>query len=482
MKKSKIVKSLVGISVVSTMFAGCAKTENKVAQAGSKSNNIVKPDKIVWGLNFLLTDEDGRKELTNKFKELTGTELELFTPVSNQFFEKIDTAFASGTAPDVISAGSNLSKYASTKVLLDLDKYFKTSENAKKIKSEVLDAIKLDGKIYSVPNESYNGTVDYIRKDWLDKLGLKPPKTYDEYYNMLKKFKTLKVDGKEVTPVTAAGIMSVNYLVDFYQDARPDFTEKNGKWVDGFTEPEMKGALERLRNAYKDGLLDQQIFTNKTTDCRDKFYSGSVGVWNYWVGPWGDTLKAGLKAGPEGKNGADVISNEALANVKYIARTPSSVSINAKAKNPDGIWNTFFETMLDGGEGSRLFTSGVENVHYKPSDNNKLKALPMKTNPNATYQKIFFADFSYPVPLKYSHEQSKDVQDSISRLSNNVVLDKFIPMSTTRTKKAGDIQVLREGLIADVVRGSKTYDEAIKIYNSKADENQISKILEEINK
>ena len=42
----------------------------------------------------------------------------------------------------------------------------------------------------------------------------------------------------------------------------------------------MKAALQRMQDAYKEGLIDKEVVTNKTSTCRDKF-AGNVGVFNY---------------------------------------------------------------------------------------------------------------------------------------------------------------------------------------------------------
>ena len=63
----------------------------------------------------------------------------------------------------------------------------------------------------------------------------------------------------------------------------------------------MKAALQRLQDAYKEGLIDMEVVTNKTSTCRDEWYSGKVGVFSYWAGQWGQTLQERLNLNvPEG--------------------------------------------------------------------------------------------------------------------------------------------------------------------------------------
>lgn len=476
----KLLLALICISVASTSLVGCGKSEEKSKDNKVTTKSVEKPQKITWGISSGLTEKDGRDEFKKKFKELTGVELDIFAPTTS-YYESLDASISSGTAPDVMFFASYYSKYVGKKVLLDLTNYIKNSDATKNISKDELAAVTLDGKVYGVPTETGDGKVTYVRKDWLDKLGLKEPKTYTEFYNMLKAFKNIKApNGATTIPMTAAKVIDYTGLVEFYQDAVPDFIKKNGKWVDGFTEPEMKGALDRLASAYKDGLLDPEVFTNNSGMCRDKFSAGRVGVYDSWAGFWAENFQKLLQNGPAGKD-ASVIPIKAIQGVKYQGRTPTVNTINASAKNPDGIWKTFFETLFDGKEGSKLFTLGVEGVHFKTSDDKKIQGLPMKSNSSSVYQKSYYPTYAMSVPVSFNYNYSEWINKSKEVLKESIQIPELTPTSSTRSKKGGDILKLVESLIGKVVKGEITSDEAIKKYKAQAEENQIDKILKELN-
>ena len=50
----------------------------------------------------------------------------------------------------------------------------------------------------------------FIRKDWLDKLGLEQPKTIDDFYNVLKAFKEQDPDGNGANDTY--GMIVTDYL------------------------------------------------------------------------------------------------------------------------------------------------------------------------------------------------------------------------------------------------------------------------------
>ena len=88
-----------------------------------------------------------------------------------------------------------------------------------------------------------------------------------------------------------------NYLPEFYQNAQFTFyyDKAQGKYVDGFSEQEMKDALQRIQNAVKDGLINKESSTKTTFTSRNDFKSSDIktesGVFTYWAGTWIDKLK-----------------------------------------------------------------------------------------------------------------------------------------------------------------------------------------------
>ena len=171
---------------------------------------------------------------------------------------------------------------------------------------DVIEGVKIDGKLFGMPVTRGNGCVTYVKQDWLDAVGMEAPTTYAEYLAMLEAFTTGDPDGNGVNGdtygVSSAGIIGkespfVNYLPEFYQDAYPSFYQKeDGTWADGFLDPNMEAALLRLREVYEKGYLDKESLTNGTKDCRNKYYEDKFGVFTYWAGKWNTNLKVNLEA------------------------------------------------------------------------------------------------------------------------------------------------------------------------------------------
>jgi putative aldouronate transport system substrate-binding protein len=403
-KRSLLSLILVFVMVMSLALTGCGKDDpakdpdvsetdgksgnedNKDAQKDSDSgkdgqkdakDEVKKPEKIkVMVDGTLVTQENGRAEFEKAWTELTGVEIEIIQPDHDAYYDVVGQTIASGDWPDVILLGSTYyAGYASEGVLWDMTEAWENSDmlaSGAIPNPELIDGLKIDGRLYGITPARGNGCVTYIKKAWLDNVGLGVPTNYDEYLKVLDAFTTGDPDGNGVNgdtyAVSSAGLIGkeapyTNYLPEFYQDAFPSFyMNEEGKWVDGFTEPAMVGALERLRDAYQKGYIDKESLTNGTSDCRNKFYEDKFGIFTYWAGTWGTNLKKNLEA-----NGLDgeLIAMEPIAEVgAYLERQAPVWCITSTCENPEAVFDIFFETMLDGGEGQRLWTYGVEGVHW----------------------------------------------------------------------------------------------------------------------
>lgn len=446
----------------------------------SASSEIIKPEKISMMANTFMTGEDNDASIAafcKEYKRLTGVELNVVSPLHDSYYESVNISIATDNDVDVYEAGSIFyPNYAMYDLLWDMTDAWENSSIKDITEATYVDALKIDGRLYGFPLTKGNGTVTYVRKDWMEQLNIENPKTYDEFYEMLKKFKTL---GDDIIPITAAGLVNSEYpyqiyLREFYQDAIPDFIIKDGKYVDGMTEPEMKDALQRMKNAYNDGLLDPDIVTNKTSACRNKFYDGLVGCFNYWAGTWGDSLDKNVKKNnPE----ASVEGLEPIEGVSYVERPPLALIIPKSCKNPEGVFKYFIEYSHDGGEGQMLFTRGVENYHWrKTSDTTGELILENASENVAIYLKpeLCINNFIDIVPLTKGVATSTEVFNKFSNLVS-------LPATSKKTSSLfPDVDLTRREIIESVVTGDMTVDEGMEEYKRRS-EKIVNRILQDLN-
>jgi putative aldouronate transport system substrate-binding protein len=267
--------------------------------------------------------------------------------------------------------------------------------------------------------------------------------------------------------------------LDFLQDAVPNFQYKNGKWVDGFQQPEMVKALERISSAYKEGLIDKDIVTNKTTTARDKIINGEIGATGYWAGQWNLNLDTDAKkVNPNAK----IVTIPALAEVTYINRVPGQDCITSASSNPEGVFKYFLEYAHDGAEGQTLFTQGVEGVNYK-IENGKGVMLPLPADPTKKFSKTMLNPTIPSVPFKNTiFPVDPIVAESAKIFESKMVQADSLLVTDTSVKMSADIVQVRSTTFSKILMGEVSIEKGLEEYKNKVNkELQMDKILSEMN-
>lgn len=488
MKKNFITRAATlaaALLMVSSLLSGCTEKEAENVQIRDDAGNLIKPEKITMMATTIMTPENGLQLVCDKYKELTGIELIIEKPDHNQYYEKVNLSFAGGSPANVIELGSTYyPNYSNYGALWDMTDAWENSDLKKSgiVEEQYVDALKIDERLYGFPISKGGGTVTYVRKDWMDELGLSDPKNYEEFLDMLRAFKGR---GENIIPITAAGLINTEtpydiYLREFYQDANPDFyyDEASGQYVDGMSQPAMKKALERMRDAYKEGLIDSEIVTNKTSTCRDKFYADLVGCFNYWAGTWNKTMEENLQTGvPNGT----IKPLPPIAETEYIERAPTAMVITNATPNPEAVFKYLIEYSHDGGEGQMLFTHGIEDVHWKREADGSAVALPYLETPDKLVEKFYygpelsFTKFDDPIKLDERIVNSLDVFYSSAKPAP-------VPKtSDVITNELPELDTIRKEVISKVVLGEVSVEDGVKEYEDRA-AIQIKLILEDLNK
>ena len=146
---------------------------------------------------------------------------------------------------DMTNAWNNSATKASGRLVADAEKI---------MEANYVKGVDGEKALYGFVPARGNGCCTYVKEAWATAAGytkadLQKQMTYDEYYTMLKKMKEAK--GVDYV-ISAPGFYSkevpyTNYLPEFYQNAQFTFyyDKAQGKYVDGFSEQEMKRMLFR---------------------------------------------------------------------------------------------------------------------------------------------------------------------------------------------------------------------------------------------
>lgn len=482
-------------------------TSEATEETAEAETDVEKPEKITMMVDgTLVTQENGRDEFEAAWEALTGIDLEINQPDHDAYYDQVGQVFASGDLPDVILLDSTrYTSYASMGVLADITDIYEGSDLQARVSAAgndaLIEGIKIDGRLYGFTPTRGNGCVTYVKKAWLDNLGLEAPTTYEEYTAMLEAFTTGDPDGNGVDGdtygVSAAGFIGgeapyINYLPEFYQDAYPGFYQKeDGTWADGFTEDAMKEALQRIADANAAGIIDPETLTNGTSDCRNKFYEDKFGVFTYWAGTWATNLKTNLEA-----NGLDgeLVALEPIAEVgNYIERIAPVWCITASCSNVEGVYKYFIETMLDGGDVQMLWQYGVEGVHWSTAAEEvcgntyaegEFHMLENLEKEGTQYTKNHLDPNLVLAPLDNDPgaasiaDENKASAETFS--ANSVVAD--LPISTEAMQQYnGDLTTLKNELVANVAQGKITVDEAYAQFESEGGAEWSQAIVDSLN-
>lgn len=227
------------------------------------------------------------------------------SPSGTAFEDKLNLTIASGQIPDLmIVTPLQLQQLTEADAIEDMTPYIQEYGNADVLEAyeatngTALEAATINGKIMGVPNvqpQADAPVMVWVRKDWLDKLGLEGPETVDDLETIAKTFMEQDPDGNgaadtvgftgTLRPVwVPSNLHGFDAVFNAY-GAFPGLFYRNaeGKIVYGSVQPEMKEALARLAQWYEDGLLDPEFATKTTEKSNELVVGGQAGI---MAGPW----------------------------------------------------------------------------------------------------------------------------------------------------------------------------------------------------
>ncbi|WP_010239836.1 extracellular solute-binding protein [Clostridium arbusti] len=221
----------------------------------------------------------------------------------DSYKQKVSMAIASGDIPDIMQVdAATLKQLVDSDMVEDLtDVYKKNTTNT--IKKDYasygnapLESATFDGKLMALPSTqcANTPTMLWLRQDWMDKLGLKAPKTMDDVENILNEFVTKdpggngkgKTIGLAASPTIGgayASLYQMDNVLALYNAFPKQWIKENGKVVYGSTTANMKKGLEKVADLYKKGLIDPQLAARKGDDVTSLIVNGQAGA---FFGPW----------------------------------------------------------------------------------------------------------------------------------------------------------------------------------------------------
>ncbi|NMO96826.1 extracellular solute-binding protein [Paenibacillus lemnae] len=278
------------------------------------------------GMTFPAGMDENDNRYLNYIREQTGIDIQVTTPPAEVYDEKLDVIMSSGSLPDMLHAYEPVwfGNYAKQGAFMPLDDLINTygPNLKKKIPDRIWDRVRYGGKIYAVPslNEVSGIELMYVRKDWLDRLEMKPPQTLEEYTEVIRAFTRRDPDrnGEDDTiglPLTV-NLGRSSPIFGAFGTQLDTWFDVDGRLVNGSIMPQTKQALGYLAELYREGLLDREFPLNLQNNLYEKIESGRVGLFSAtWYDTRGPIAASKLKdpkaewialeylAGPQGQKG-----------------------------------------------------------------------------------------------------------------------------------------------------------------------------------
>jgi len=303
MKKTKRVLACL-TAVLLLGMAGCGGGSNAPSEGtvgggtGSAGSGVTateapseEPVKLIYFFqppaNYQPTDSAVLQKIRARILEDTNVDVEfILAPIDNtEYNNKLNLMLAGGEQLDIFltNGWEDLQRNG---VLADLTDVLKEYPELTDVFGNAMEAMKTnDNKIWGIPR---NGdAVHYpvwIRKDWLDELGLEVPKTIDEFETVLKAFKEndLAGNGKTIPMLTSFENLPHCLLGAYTENGTGVYTSPDGLMMPFFMDPGYKDMLTELNDWYKDGLIDKETFIYKDNQRIDLIKQGRVGATVLW--------------------------------------------------------------------------------------------------------------------------------------------------------------------------------------------------------
>lgn len=260
--------------------------------------------------------------------------VDVFEANDSQYDTNVSMAISMGSLPDimVVSSQDEVEQLVGAGLIEDLTESYNNciSDRIRKMYESYGDSLKdmvtYDGKIMALPetNITDGPNLVWLRKDWMDKLGLSEPHTIDDVVNIVKHFISedpgnngVDTSGKPNTvglvvdtDVTGECGYSSEFLLDiifacFGAYPKQWIMNDDGEIVYGSVTDEAKEALSYISSLYNQGVIDNDFLLRTSTNICELIENGMCGS---FFGPWW---------------------------------APNNPLVNAVSRNPDADWQPY---------------------------------------------------------------------------------------------------------------------------------------------
>ncbi|WP_026665906.1 extracellular solute-binding protein [Butyrivibrio sp. FC2001] len=382
--------------------------------------------------------------------------------------DEINNLLAAGTAPDICLTYSypTIQTYANMGGVTDLkpllDQYGSQLTNLQNWLGDTniyWDLNDEDGTLWAIEGKRAvsRRILTFMRKDWLDKLGLEEPKTQEEFYNAICAFRDnaselLGADADKMVPFSVSYDVGWRAALLIESQMDPDITDKEF-YINGFDDRKLtqngtKDAMRILNKWYNEDLLwkDFALYTAGDSTEDDMMKAGYVGAfqhnWDYPYRNGEDSIQANLQriVGPDAKYVAvDCFENSKGETLKYVDSTAGDRKIFFPATNQEPLASLLYLDWISDPEHIQYLQIGDEGVTHNKLDDGAIEVVPaqgdaiMNSGNNIDYtitcnglhlvddnQTLLSAAHAYSPADPADVQQAIDYADTANKVAKNV--------------------------------------------------------------
>lgn len=303
MKKSMAKRStVIGLSaslLLTTLLAACSggeKTTTGTKDGAAKpAAPAAEAKEETINLNVLLPlftsiPPTPDNQAVKILEEKTNAKFDFNLVPRANYNDKLNAMIAGNDLPKLIAALEirlpTIANAVRSGMFWEIGPHLKNYPNLSRMNPNIVAATSYDGKVYGVYRErdtAKSGVI--VRKDWLDALGLKVPKTPKELYEVAKAFTQNDPDknGKNDTyGISDRKIGNTSHFFSFvsvWHGAPAGYGVDNGKLVADIQTKEYAEALKFMRQLVDEKLINSDFLLVDQKVAEDNFVKGKAGMY-----------------------------------------------------------------------------------------------------------------------------------------------------------------------------------------------------------
>ncbi|MDO5402936.1 MAG: extracellular solute-binding protein [Eubacteriales bacterium] len=357
-KQKWLAVMLALITVTMTILAGCdspaidddikdRSLTQESAEAAKTTPYGAYPETVYYTLGKMTSNNNSNMPKKDTYEDNAYTRfikdtinvqnVDAFEVTDSEYDTNVSMAITMNSIPDImiVQDYDTLTKLVETGMVEDLTESYNQciSDRVKSMYASygesLMELVTFDGRIMALPetNITDGPNMIWLRKDWMDKLGLSEPKTVADAMAVIKEFVEKDPAGNGagntvglVCDTSLAGECgySSEYLLDtifagFGAYPKQWIYDENGNVVYGSVTDEAKEALSYINSLYREKILDNKFLLRTNANIIELVENGLCGS---FFGPWW---------------------------------APNNPLINAVDKNPEAVWEPYLLATDDTG-------------------------------------------------------------------------------------------------------------------------------------